>query len=136
MWNSGKKIRALRDKKNNSNSCVFRKKKFWTKQKTITSPLPFKLNGRSLIYWQISFHAVYIRLTIMRFLTLRWAIALTLLQRKTTDSRDLPLLDNTSHDHPGQSCRLWINRPWRIWTLLGSMNWGEMSLLVLLILMQ
>ena len=89
-----------------------------------------------IIYWRISFHAEYIRLTTMRFLTLRWAIVLTLLQRKTTDSRDLPLLDNTSHDHPEQSCRLWINRPWHIWTLLGSMSWGERSLLVLLILMQ
>ena len=41
MWNSGKKIRTLRDKKNKySNSCVVRKKKFWTKQKTITPPPP------------------------------------------------------------------------------------------------
>jgi hypothetical protein len=37
----------LRDKKNlySKNKCP--KKKFWTKQKTITPP-PFKLNGRSL----------------------------------------------------------------------------------------
>ena len=43
MLNSGKKIRALRDKKNKySNSSVV--------QKTITLPPPFKLNGRSLRY--------------------------------------------------------------------------------------
>ena len=49
MLNSGKKIRALHDKKNNySNSCVVRKKNFGTKQKTIPPPPPFKLNGRSL----------------------------------------------------------------------------------------
>jgi hypothetical protein len=37
MLNSGKKFRALRDKKNKySNSCP--EKKFWTKQKTITRP--------------------------------------------------------------------------------------------------
>ena len=42
MLNSGKKIRALRDKKNKySNSCVVRKKKFGTKQKTIP-PLQVK----------------------------------------------------------------------------------------------
>ena len=39
MLNSGKKICALRDEKNKcSNSCVVRKKKFGTKQKTITPP--------------------------------------------------------------------------------------------------
>jgi hypothetical protein len=43
MLNSGKKIRALRDKKNKySNSHVVRNKKFWTKQKTITPPLQVK----------------------------------------------------------------------------------------------
>ena len=43
MLNSGKKIRALRDKKNKySNSCVVQKKKFGTKQKTITHPLQVK----------------------------------------------------------------------------------------------
>ena len=52
MLNSGKKICALRDKKNK----IFYllccpKKKFWTKQKTITPP--FKLNGRSLMMLQI-----------------------------------------------------------------------------------
>jgi hypothetical protein len=47
MLNSGKKICDLFNKKNKySNSCVVRKKKCWTKQKTITPP--FKLNGRSL----------------------------------------------------------------------------------------
>ena len=41
MLNSGKKIRALHDKKNKySNSCVVRKKNFGTKQKTITPPPP------------------------------------------------------------------------------------------------
>jgi hypothetical protein len=35
MLNSGKKLRALRDKKKHSNSRVVRKKIFWTKQKTI-----------------------------------------------------------------------------------------------------
>ena len=39
MLNSGKKIRALRDKKNNySNSRVVRKKNSERKQKTITPP--------------------------------------------------------------------------------------------------
>ena len=48
MLNSGKKFRALCDKKNKySNSCVVRKKKSERKKKNITSP--FKLNGRSLI---------------------------------------------------------------------------------------
>jgi hypothetical protein len=43
MLNSGKKFRALRDKKSKySNSCVVRKKKFWTKHKTITPPLQVK----------------------------------------------------------------------------------------------
>jgi predicted oxidoreductase len=46
MLNSWKKFRTLRDKKKYSNSCVVRKNKFWTKQKTISPP--FKLNGRSL----------------------------------------------------------------------------------------
>ena len=46
MLYSGKKIRALCDKRNKySNSCVVRKK-ILNKQKTITSQ--FKLNGRSL----------------------------------------------------------------------------------------
>ena len=53
MLNSGKKIPALRDKKNKySNSYVVRKKnsKRNKKPKTITPPpiLPFNLNGRSL----------------------------------------------------------------------------------------
>jgi hypothetical protein len=38
MLDAGKKFRALRDKKKCSNSCVVRKTKFWTKQKTITAP--------------------------------------------------------------------------------------------------
>ena len=47
MLNSGKKLHVLGDKKNKySNSLCCPKKKFWTKQKTIT--LPCKLNGRSL----------------------------------------------------------------------------------------
>ena len=46
MLNPGKKIRALRDKKNYSNSCVVRKKNSERNKKTITPP--FKLNGRSL----------------------------------------------------------------------------------------
>jgi hypothetical protein len=42
MLNSGTKCCALRDKRNKySNYCVVRKKKFWTKQKTIT-PLQVK----------------------------------------------------------------------------------------------
>ena len=51
MWNSGKKIRALRDKKSKySNSRVVRKKISERNKKNITSPPPFKLklNGRSL----------------------------------------------------------------------------------------
>jgi hypothetical protein len=44
--NSGKKFRTLQHKKKYSNSYAVRKKKFWTKQKTITPPC--KLNGRSL----------------------------------------------------------------------------------------
>jgi len=48
MLNSGKKIALRATKKNKySNSCVVRKKKFRTKQKTITPPC--KLNGRSLM---------------------------------------------------------------------------------------
>ena len=47
MLNSGKKIRALCDKRNNySNSCVVRKK-ILSEAKNHTLP-PFKLNGRSL----------------------------------------------------------------------------------------
>ena len=48
MLNSVEKFYASRDKKNKySNSCVVRKKKFWTKQYTITPP-HFKFNGRFL----------------------------------------------------------------------------------------
>jgi hypothetical protein len=44
---SGKRIRALRDKKKKySNSCVVRKKNSERNKKNITSP--FKLNGRPL----------------------------------------------------------------------------------------
>ena len=47
MWNSGKKFRALRDKKNKySNSCVVRKKNSERNKKPYP---PFKLNGRSLM---------------------------------------------------------------------------------------
>jgi hypothetical protein len=46
MLNSGKKIRALRDKKKYSNSRVVRKKNSERNKKTI----PCKLNGRSLRY--------------------------------------------------------------------------------------
>ena len=46
MLNSGKKIRALRDKKNKySNSCVVRKK---NSERNKNHNSPFKLNGRSL----------------------------------------------------------------------------------------
>ena len=46
MLNSGKKFRALRDKKNKySNSCVARKK---NSNETKNHNPPFKLNGRSL----------------------------------------------------------------------------------------
>ena len=45
MLNSGKKIRALRDKKKYSNSCVVRKKN--SEQNKNHNP-PFKFNGRSL----------------------------------------------------------------------------------------
>ena len=56
MLNSGKKIRALLDKKNKySNSCVVRKKKILNETKNHyppppppPRPPPFKLNGRSL----------------------------------------------------------------------------------------
>ena len=48
MLNSGKKIRALCDKKNKySNSCVVRKKSSERNTKH-NPPSPFKLNGRSL----------------------------------------------------------------------------------------
>jgi hypothetical protein len=47
MLNSGRKFRALRDKKNKySNSCVVQKKKFLNEAKNHNPP--FKLNGRSL----------------------------------------------------------------------------------------
>ena len=50
MLNSGKKFRALRDKKNKySNSRVVRKKNSeQTKNHNPPPPPPFKLNGRSL----------------------------------------------------------------------------------------
>ena len=54
MLNSGKKIRALRDKKNKySNSCVVRKK---NSERNKTPPPPFKLNGRSLMALRLSCH--------------------------------------------------------------------------------
>ena len=46
MLNFGKKIRALRDKKKYSNSCVFGKKIL---NETKNHKPPFKLNGRSLM---------------------------------------------------------------------------------------
>ena len=50
MLNSGKKIHALRDKKNKySNSCVVGKK-ILNETKNHNPPPPFKLNGRSLKY--------------------------------------------------------------------------------------
>ena len=52
MLNSWKKFRALRDKKNKYSNFVLSEKNFWTKQKTITPPPPFKLNGRSLRDYQ------------------------------------------------------------------------------------
>ena len=49
MLNSGKKIDALRNKKNKySNSCVVRKKNSEQNKKPKPPP-PFKLNGRSLM---------------------------------------------------------------------------------------
>ena len=50
MWGSGKKFRALRNKKNKySDSCVVRKKILnETKNHNPPPPPPFKLNGRSL----------------------------------------------------------------------------------------
>jgi hypothetical protein len=42
MFNPGKKIRALRDKKNYSNSCVVRKKNSERNKKTINPPLQVK----------------------------------------------------------------------------------------------
>ena len=47
MLNSGRKFRALRDKKINILTLVLSEKKFLNETKTITPP-PFKLNGRSL----------------------------------------------------------------------------------------
>ena len=47
MLNSGKKFRALRDKKNNILTLVLSKKQFLNETK-IHNPTPFKLNGRSL----------------------------------------------------------------------------------------
>jgi hypothetical protein len=61
MINSGKKFRALRDKKNKySNFCVLGKKKFWTKQKTIPPHLqvkwvvPKQVSRRLDIFFQLS----------------------------------------------------------------------------------
>ena len=54
MLNSGKKIRALRVKKNKySNSCVVRKKNSERNKKPYPPPPPFKLNGRSLMNMSI-----------------------------------------------------------------------------------
>ena len=47
MLNSGKKIRALRDKKINILPLMLSEENFLNETKTITPP-PFKLNGRSL----------------------------------------------------------------------------------------
>ena len=46
MFNSGKKIRALHDKKNNILTLVLSEKKFLNETKNHNPP--FKLNGRSL----------------------------------------------------------------------------------------
>ena len=46
MWNSGKKIRALRDKKKYILTLVLSEKKILNETKNHNSP--FKLNGRSL----------------------------------------------------------------------------------------
>ena len=49
MLNYGKKIRALRDKKKNSDSCVVRNTiSERNKKPSPPPPPPFKLNGRSL----------------------------------------------------------------------------------------
>ena len=48
MLNSGKRFRALCDKKKYSNSRVVRKKIILNETKKTITP-PFKLNGRSLI---------------------------------------------------------------------------------------
>jgi hypothetical protein len=48
MLNSGKKICALCEKKK-IRTLVLSEKNLWTKQKAISPPPPFKLNGRSLI---------------------------------------------------------------------------------------
>ena len=48
MLNSGKKIRALRDKKINILTFVLSEKKILNETKNHTPPPPFKLNGRSL----------------------------------------------------------------------------------------
>ena len=54
MLNCGKKFRALCDKKNKySNSCVVRKKNFWTKQKTITPPTPLQVKWSVPYIWGI-----------------------------------------------------------------------------------
>ena len=47
MWNSGKKIRAFRDKKLNILTLVLSEKNILNETKNHTTP-PFKLNGRSL----------------------------------------------------------------------------------------
>ena len=50
MLNSGKKFRALRDKKINILTLVLSEKKIRNETKNHNPPLPpFKLNGRSLI---------------------------------------------------------------------------------------
>ena len=48
MLNSGKKIRALRDKKINILTLVLSEKKSLNETKNHTPPSLFKLNGRSL----------------------------------------------------------------------------------------
>jgi hypothetical protein len=51
MLNSGKKFRALRDKKKNILTLVLSEKNFLNETKKHNPP--FKLNGRSLIYYNL-----------------------------------------------------------------------------------
>jgi hypothetical protein len=56
MLNSGKKIRALRNKKINILTLVLSEKKILNETKNNYPPPPFKLNGRSLII----IHIIYL----------------------------------------------------------------------------
>ena len=59
MFNSGKKIRALRDKKINILTLVLSEKKILNETKNHNPPPPCKLNGRSLMRYRFSLSCFY-----------------------------------------------------------------------------